>query len=286
MKRLTAVGIGVVALAAFAGIARAADAPMKQEGRIWVYQPLTLAFSPQWSFTMMPGIRTEFWRTRESETGVHFHEYFVGPNFTHKMGDLTFKASLWYYFMGYPQRGRVIGENCSGGQISKGGVLSPVCASGYNLSHNLEIIPIVEYRTGPWTINNRIILHNTIYADVYGTDEQRLGWGTVLREMLTVRYAVTDKLGLLLADEPFFGIIEDGDTSSLANGAGYHPLGFWKSGLRLNRTYVGFDYKVTPAFSITPQYIAEIMLNRLETGDVTDLSHTLMLSVGYVAKLF
>jgi hypothetical protein len=83
----------------------------------------------------------------------------------------------------------------------------------------------------------------------------------VLREMLQARYAVTDRLGVLLADEVFFGIAEDSDTSKIApiaDGAGYKPAGYWKDGFRQNRVYAGIDYKVTPALTVTPMYMLEV----------------------------
>ena len=54
----------------------------------------------------MPGMRFEYARSREDVAGVQFLEFFIGPNFTYKLGNLTLKGSLWYYYMGYPTRGR------------------------------------------------------------------------------------------------------------------------------------------------------------------------------------
>lgn len=298
MKRLTVLGIGLAALAAMASSAHAADTRAKQEGRVWIYSPLVLAFSPNWSLTSMPGGRAEFWRTRETKGGFHFLDYFIGPNYTYKVGDFTLKVSLWYYYMGYPGRGRVLENgNCSvDPNLNPDGTpASTNCVSTYNFSHNIDLIPTVEYRTGNFSISNRIIFHNTVYADVYSNtytaanlsvEDQRLGWGTVLREMLQVRYAATEKMGLLLADEPFFGIIKDSDTSKMANNAGYKGADYWKTGYRLNRTYVGIDYKVTPALTITPMYLLEVMSSPIDGSDVTDVSHTLYVTVAYVAKLF
>jgi hypothetical protein len=298
MKRLSVVAISLFSLIALSGVARAADLPTKQEGRIWYDQNLTLAFTPEWSLTAMPGGRLEFFRSRASEqyAGFQFIEFFFGPNYTYKWKNFTFKGSLWYYYMGYPSRGRTTATpppgattNCTADPIGS----ATTCTAVYNSSHNLEIIPTVEYRTGRWSFYDRIIFHNTFYADVYGTDrpglsvgQQRQGWGTVLRELAQVRYAVTDRLGVLLADEPFFGIAEDTDTSRIANGGGYKPTGYWKDGFRLNRTYVGIDFKVTPALTVTPMYMLEVGMNPVDSGDVTDMAHNLFVIVTYVAKLY
>lgn len=311
MKRLSVIGISLVALVGLAGVAQAGDMPAKQEGRVWYDQNLTLAFTPQWSFTVMPGVRTEFARSREDVTGVHFLEFFIGPNFTYKDGNLTLKGSLWYYYMGYPTRGRQTEQPPGSGNLKCNLQTSPTatnCQSTYSFSHNLEIIPAVEYRIGRWSIYDRVILHNTFYADAYNADfvsptdptfklsvgNQRWGWGTVLRELIQGRYALTDRLGVLLADELFFGIIEDSDTSKLfrvnADGTqtktGYIPPGYWKSGLRYNRTYAGIDFKVTPALTVAPMYMIEIGLAPLDSGDITDVAHNLFVVVTYVAKMW
>ncbi len=313
MKKLLALGIGVIALTAFVGLARAADAPTKQEGRIWVDTNMLLAFSPSWSLTVMPGARDEFARSREGSAGLQFLEFFVGPNYGYKTGNWTIKGSLWYYYMGYPQRGRLREGNdgtlgCSTAPMGA----TTYCTSIYNASHNLELIPSVEYRFGRWSLYDRVIFHNTFYADVYGapgyTDpnnptssvsvaNQRLGWGTVVRELLQLRYAVTDRAGVFLSDEIFLGVIEDGDTSGLRKKAtnepnspllpaGYNPMGYWKRGLRYNRTYLGFDYKVTPNLTVAPSYMMEIGLSATDSTDITDIAHTMFMVVTISAAAF
>jgi hypothetical protein len=306
MKRLSVVAISIFSLVALSGVARA-DQPARQEGRVWYDQNLTLAFTPEWSFTVMPGVRTEFARSREDLAGVQFLEFFIGPNYTYRMGNLTLKGSIWYYYMGYPQRGRMQEKTPYAPLVCSNNPLAGVyCASTYNFSHNLEIIPAAEYRLGRWSFYDRVIFHNTFYADIYNNtnpatnaglsvNDERYGWGTVLRELAQVRYALTDRLGVLLADEVFFGIIEDSDTKKLsaindagkaAAGAGYNVLGYWKDGFRQNRVYLGIDYKVTPALTVTPMYMLEVDVDRLNSSDVTDMSHNLFIIVTYVAKMF
>jgi hypothetical protein len=175
---------------------------------------------------------------------------------------------------------------------------SPNCTSLYNFSHNLEIIPSAEYRWGRWSIYDRVILHSTFYADVYSTptptlsvSDERWGLGTVLRELLSGRFAISDRLGVSLMDEVFIGIIEDGDTSKLRDAksglpTGYLPTGYWKHGFRANRTYLGIDYKVTPNFTIAPMYMVEIGLSPTDSTDVTDIAHTLFVVATVTASTF
>ena len=286
MKKLLVLGLSILALAAVAGSAQAADLPTKQEGRVWIDQNFVLAFSPNWSLTTMPGARAEFARSREGRGGLQFLELFFGPNYTYKTGNLTIKGSIWYYYMGYPQRGRTVpGKNefdCSSLPLGT----STNCTSVYNFSHNLEIIPSVEYRIGRWSFSDRVIFHNTFYADVYETAAQRRGWGTVLRELVQARYALTDRLGVSLMDEVFVGIKEDSDTSSIANNKGYIPTGYWKRGFRANRIYAGVDFKVTPNFTLAPMYMVEIGMNPADSADVTDVAHTLFVVATITAATF
>lgn len=295
MKKALALGIGVFALTALASIARA-DAPTKQEGRVWIDQNFVLAFSPEWSLTTMPGGRVEFARSRESKAGFQFLELFFGPNYTHRWGNFTLKASLWYYYMGYPGRDRLKEITPYQGDyaVCSSGVAEDTChTSTYNFSHNLEIVPAGEYRFGRWSIYDRVIFHNTFYADVYSTPsgsmsvgDQRWGWGTVLRELLQLRYAVTDRTGVFVSDEVFLGIHEDGDTSKIANGKGFTPTGYWKDGFRYNRTYLGFDYKVAPNFTIAPMYMVEVGVSPTDSTDVTDIAHTLFIVATVSASTF
>jgi hypothetical protein len=287
MKKALALGVGVFSLWTMAGVARA-DQPAKQEGRVWIDQNFLLQFSPEWSWTTMPGARAEFARSRESKAGVHFVEFFFGPNYTYRRGNLTLKGSIWYYYMGYPGRGReqeVAPYNGTMACTTAGIGIKDTCnVSTYNFSHNVEIVPTGEYRFGRWSIYDRVIFHNTFYADTYATatggmtiDDQRWGLGTVLRELLQVRYGLTDKMGVFLSDEVFLGIKEDSDTSKIADGKGYRPAGYWKSGLRYNRTYLGVDYKIAPNFTISPMYMVEVGLSPVDSGDITDIAHTIFI---------
>jgi hypothetical protein len=288
MKTLAYAGTIALALAATAGVAHAADLPTKQEGRVWIDQNFVLAFSPNWSWTTMPGARAEFARSREGSGGLQFLELFFGPNYAYRTGNWTLKGSLWYYYMGYPQKGRLTESN---GTLSCSvDTKTNVCLSKYNASQNLEIVPSAEYRMGRWSFYDRVILHSTFYADTYATADQRWGLGTVLRELLQTRFAVNDRLGVFLMDEVFLGILEDGDTRTLKDGsgqyAGYKSTGYWKYGFRANRTYLGFDYKVAPNFTIAPMYMVEVGMSPVDSTDVTDIAHTFFLIATVTASTF
>lgn len=304
MKKLLVLGIAVVALTAFAGLARAADLPTKQEGRIWVDTNMLLKFTPNWSWTTMPGVRDEFYRSREGNAGLQFLEFFFGPDYTYKFGDFTFKGSLWWYYMGYPQRGRLKENTTTGAEACSAAATGATtyCTSLYNASQNVEIVPTLEYRVGRWSIYDRVIFHNTFYADWYSTpytdpnnaantlsvSDQRWGWATVMRELLRARFAINDKMGVFLSDEIFVTLIQDSDTSKMISKnattgvttkIGFNPMGYWKEGLRYNRTYLGIDYMVAPNLIVAPSYMIEIGLNPLDSTDITDITHTFFMVV-------
>jgi hypothetical protein len=300
MKKLLALSIGVLGLMTVAGVAQA-DQPAKQEGRIWIDQNFVLAFSPEWSWTTMPGGRVEFARSRESKAGFQFIEFFFGPNYTHRWTNFTLKASLWYYYMGYPQRDRLAEKAPFDGSVMacSAGVVEDTCkTSTYNFSHNVEVVGSGDYRFGRWSLYDRVILHNTVYADTYAAptatstgamlsvDSQRQGWGLVLRELLQVRYGLTDRLGVFLSDEIFVGVKEDSDTSKIKDQKGYKPTGYWKSGFRANRTYLGIDYKVTPNFTLAPAYMVEVGLSPIDSADVTDVAHNFFMVATVTSATF
>jgi hypothetical protein len=299
MKKALALGIGLFSLLTVAGIARA-DQPAKQEGRVWIDQNFLLQFSPEWSWTTMPGMRFEYARSREGAAGLQFLELFFGPNYTHRWTNFTLKVGLWYYYMGYPGRDRLVETSAfNGTMMCSSGVVEDACkTSTYNFSHNLEIVPSGEYRFGKWSLYDRVILHNTFYADAYSSpaitgdgatlsvNDQRWGLGTVLRELLQVRYSVTDRLGVFVSDEVFFGILEDGDTSKIRDMKGYKSTGYWKQGFRSNRTYVGFDYKIAPNFTIAPMYMIDVGMKPTDSSDITDISHNIFIISTVSSSLF
>jgi hypothetical protein len=112
----------------------------------------------------------------------------------------------------------------------------------------------------------------------------------VVRELLQTRFAVNDRWGVFLMDEVFIGSIEDGDTSQLkdakGNATGYKSTGYWKDGLRANRTYLGFDYKVAPNFTLAPMYMVEVGMNPVDSTDITDIAHTFFLVATVTASTF
>lgn len=223
-------------------------------GRLWLYASGTAQLSPSWSLTLIPGLRYELARSGEGATtkGHYLDEVFFGPNWSTRIGPLGVKVSLWYYFLGFPR------------------------SDTYPLSHNLELIPSVEYRTGAFSLSYRAIFHNTLYASVYSTD-QRWGLGTVMRNLLMAKYAITESVTALLGDEPWFGIVEQ-------QGVAYNGAGYWQSGFRLNRIYAGVDWKLDGGLSLSPQYVFETAFDA--DAKVTEMGHYLFVTLGYAFKAY
>jgi len=206
------------------GSARA-DAP--HYARIWLYGDLSLKLMPNWSVDLIPGMRFEPSRSSGEHKGHYMTELFVGPSFHTSSGPLSFRLALWYYYTGFPIKD----------------------SGGHEYTHSLELVPTVSYRLGPWTLESRTILHNILYASQAAAPE-RWGYALVLRQMLRIGYQVLPWLGLLLAEEPFLGLIPNLNAEA-------SMAGFWPRGLRLNRVYAGVA--ITPIREVTliPQYIYE-----------------------------
>jgi hypothetical protein len=302
MKRLSFLAISLVSLVALSGIAQA-DVPAKEEGRVWYDQNLTLAFTPEWSFTVMPGMRFEYARSREDAAGVQFLEFFIGPNYTYKMGNLTLKGSLWYYYMGYPsagasncrrQRDRTQPSTCT--KLSARPRIAPQpttsrttsrsfprlstdWAAGHSMTASSSTTPSTPTPTTPISTG-------------YPQTRRRLaalglGHGAARTASRPATHSPTDSASCWLT-KCSSESSEDSDTSKIAGGqrAGYKAPGYWKDGFRQNRTYVGIDFKVTPALTVTPMYMLEIDVSPTDSGDVSDMSHNLFIIATYVAKMF
>jgi hypothetical protein len=282
MKKHAWATLALVAAMAMGTTARAADVAAEQDARLWFYGNYTAAFTPNWSFTVMPGVRFEL--ARWGKDGLpeakynYMYELFAGPNYLRRFGDLTVKGSVWYYYTGYPLRKEAISATATDDK--------------YYASHHVEVIPSVDYKIGRFSIMDRVILHNTVYSDysAYTTSSQKNGYGLVLRELVQARFAINDRLGISVGDEPFFGLIEDSGTKNLvdANGAkiGYHPYGYWRQGLRLNRIYLGVDYKVLPTLLVSPMYVFETNMNPKDSYDVASNAHYLFVTFSFVHRLF
>lgn len=241
----------LVALLLLLGLpAPAGAAETPHSGRLWLYLSGTAQLTPEWGLTLMPGIRYEFSRTAGGPERQHYlDEVLVGPTWSRSFGDLSLRVALWYYFIGYP----------------------PAQGGGYPLTHNLELIPAVAYRWGDLTLSYRAIFHNTLYASIYDRGE-RWGLGTVMRNLVQVRYQMTPSSAVLLGTEPWFGILENGGTP-------HHPAGYWKRGFRLNRINAGFDMKLARGFSLSPQYVLETAVDA--QGKLAEIGHHIFLTAAY-----
>jgi hypothetical protein len=225
-----------------------------QTARMWVYGNATTLLSPHWAMVLMPGVRYELGRTEGTTKGHYMTELFFGPTYIYRWGALSAKFSLWYYYMGYP----VFAQD------------------EYYQSQNIEFVPAIEYSRNRWTFTFRNIFHNTVYASVYAADSQRHGYGLVLRNLLQAKYQLAERWGLIIADEPFWGLVENGEAPA-------HPLGFWAQGFRMNRVYAGVEYR-SQEFSLIPQYIYETTFN--DQHELTESGHYLFFTLQYLIKLF
>jgi len=229
-------------------------------GRMWENLNITVLLSPELSFTVMPGHRWEFARDNGATVDTYFNELFVGPTYTTKLDpSLKFKFSLWYYYMGYPNKG----------------------TNAYPFTHNVEVIPAIDWKVSDkLTISDRLIFHNTFFASTYNTDAKQNGLSIMVREMLTFTYNLSEvdpKLNLILGDEIFVGLMEDSEAAPSS-------VGFYRNGFNSNRVYIGFSYALDPTLIIVPQYVYESVYNL--GGNVTGNNHNFYLTVTYLLKMF
>jgi hypothetical protein len=206
----------------------------------------------------MPGFRYEFSRKVENNGAArkaYFYELLTGPVYIIKNDPWIFKFPVWYYYMGFPV----------------------VLQDDYYFSHNMEFLPTVEFHSSDFTLISRTIFHNTIYASIYEQEKDRKGYGLVVREMIKVSYRLSNNVNLLIAEEPFFGVIEDSEAS-------IHPLGYWQNGFRMNRLYAGCNIRISNHLSLLPQYIFET--NYDTDGHLDAVNHYLFLTVAYTLKFF
>ena len=230
-------------------------------GRMWENLNITALLSPELSFTVMPGHRWEFARDAGATQDTYFNELFVGPTYTTKLSPaLKFKFSLWYYYMGFPNK----------------------TTGAYPFTHNLEVIPAIDWKVSDkLTISNRTILHNTFFSSVETTEAKQNGLSIMMREMITLSYNLSEidpKLNLIFGDEVFIGFKESD------NGAAPKPNGFYRSGFNSNRLYIGFSYALDPMLIVIPQYVYETTYNT--AGGLTGNNHNFYLTVTYLLKMF
>jgi hypothetical protein len=232
------------------------------EGRTWWYASATGILGKHWGYTVMPGMRHEFSDSAGDSGGVVMYELFTGPVFITKLGPVSFKLPLWYYYMGFPIKEK----------------------DDYFSSHNLELVPIFSYGRGNWEFLSRTIFHNKLYADnsVFTTDSQRQGYSLLIRQMLRVGYKVAPKLTVHVADELFVGLVEDSETSDLAKGEPF----FEKGGFSMNRVYVGAGYGIGGGSSVIPQYILETHHDPDNGSELTKVRHYLFVTLKFATQIF
>ncbi|MCU0844366.1 MAG: DUF2490 domain-containing protein [Spirochaetes bacterium] len=275
MLRRTCI-ILLAALMAFALIPAGADAAEKPyTGRTWEYVNVTMLLSPNWAFMVMPGHRFEFFRGADptsSAKETFLWELFAGPIYIHKFESFTFKLPLWYYYMGF---------------IIDGDDKRPTRGDyEYRFySHNIEVVPIFEFNVDAMKITSRTIFHNKVYADnnTYRTENQKKGHSLLIRQMLMLEYTLTPMFSLILGDEIFVGVKEDGGTKDLG------PIGepfYERNGFSENRLHAGFNVKFNPFLSLSPQYVYDTTYKPESGYRLTSRNHYIMLTLNYVLKLY
>ncbi|MBM4370020.1 MAG: hypothetical protein FJ098_00100 [Deltaproteobacteria bacterium] len=249
-------------LLSLSSAATAKDTP--QEVQLWAYATTTGVVAPHWAVTLMPGLRWEVWDSEGEAGQATMVELFAGPSFVQKWGAVTLKIPLWYYYMGFP--------------IRKPG------PDDWFDSHNLELIPIVEYRLGRWTFTSRSILHNKVYArnTVFRSDAQRRGYSLLWRQLFQAAYTVAAGVDVVLAEELFLGLVEDGETNGLAKGEPF----FEKHGLSMNRVYAGVSLTLPHGMSLSPQYVFETHHDPDHGTEVTKMRHYLLVTWSTTVQLF
>jgi hypothetical protein len=234
----------------------AVNAQHPTTGRFWGYANMTSVLNENWAFVIMPGMRYEFARNDDLDSPakeLYFTELLAGPVYVHRHKSLIFKVPVWYYYMGFPVSG----------------------TDDHFYSHNIEFLPMIEYQVNKLKLISRTIFHNTVYASIYETDALRNGYGLVVRQLFRADYRLNDMVSITAAEEPFFGVIKDGEAPA-------HVLGFWPGGFRMNRVYLGIGLQVNQ-FNISPQYVFETTYG--DETELTGVNHYIHVTVSYTLKL-
>lgn len=268
------------ALMLFAFLPAGADAKAPYTGRTWEYVNVTLLLSPNWAFMVMPGHRFEFYRGADSTSNAKetfLWEFFAGPIYIHKFESFTFKLPLWYYYMGFP----IDGDDKK----------PKVPGNDRFWSHNIEVVPIFEFNVDALKVTSRTIFHNKVYADnrFYTTANQKKGHSLLIRQMLMLEYALNPMFSLLLGDEIFVGVKEDGGTNDIRKPNGDRNIGeplYERKGFSENRLHAGFNVKFSPALSLSPQYVYDTTYLPESGYRLTSRNHYIMLTLTYVLKMY
>jgi len=246
-------------------------------GRTWEYVNVTMLLSPNWAFMVMPGHRFEFYRGADPKSNAKetfLWEFFAGPIYIQKFESFTFKLPLWYYYMGFP--------------IDADDKKQGTKYDDRFWSHNIEVVPIFDFNLDALKITSRTIFHNKVYAknELYTTANQRKGYSLLIRQMLMLEYALNPMFSLLLGDEIFVGLKEDGGTKDLNGGALRGEPFYERKGFSENRLHAGFNVKFSPALSLSPQYVYDTTYLPESGYRLTSRNHYIMLTLNYVLKLY
>jgi len=262
-----ALSILVVAVILLSGVPPLFAEEPRSDAQVWLYGNMTGVITPSWAYTVMPGIRYRLTDSKEDPGGVTMYELFTGPMYMHRFGSLRLRVPLWYYYMGFPIPAKGEGSE-----------------NDYFDSHNLEVIPILDYALGRLTLTSRSIFHSKLYARnaAFKTDSHRNGYSLLLRQMLQASYSLTPGIALVLADEVFLGLVEDDETADINKGEPF----FEKKGFSMNRLYAGASVAIIPGLSVSPQYVLETHHNPDKDSELTRIRHYLFVTINGVVSLF
>jgi len=252
----TRLALAALAFLLLAGSAAAAPS----EGRLWLYSNLTGLVGRHLALNLMPGIRYEFADSAADAGGIVMYELFAGPTLLLELGNMRLKLPLWYYYMGFPIR----------------------ATGDFYSSHNVELIPSLDYSLGRWNFSSRSIFHNKLYADnpLFDRSGLRRGYSLLLRQMLRASYGLTDWLAVTVADELFIGLIEDGETAGIKKGEPF----FERRGISMNRIHAGAVVTLAPGLSLTPEYVFESSHDPDRDLELTKMTHYLMVTAAYALR--
>ncbi len=185
---------------------------------------------------IMPGHKYEYYHSDDQVLKTFLYEFFAGPTWKTNWGNWHASLSFWYYYLGFPYRP----------------------TNGYHSNHNLAVIPHITYKWQRFALASRIFTYHTLYSQYYQSPSERLGYSLMLTHTLEISYRIWQNIFIMLADEIFYGLLEDKQATAT------HGPGFYAKGFSKNKLYLGLKFFVEPVF-VKLNYIYETQHSDLNT---------------------
>ena len=203
--------------------------------RLWSYNQVYVTHGKKFGYRLLFSFMDEFAKSVNGSEmtpgGYSLTEFETGPEYHAKLGPFKLILPWWYHYLGFPN-------------ISKTGL--------YSYSHSIDMLPILVYKRGPWTFNNRFFLHNTFFSTLYehipGIGEAKWGYSLMMKYRLKINYGLFKTASLFVFDEPVIGLIQDPNVPA-NNGPG-----FLEKGLDSNKVSLGMDWTISKAWSVELAY--------------------------------